>query len=135
MPLFEYKCSKCGLVEEHLILHTPATPQTKVCGRCRGEAKKLDFPTRIALGRSGMDNAPTDNLIGADADRRWADIHRRQEIRDKARAASGETGLSMVGRNEFKPVTGTQKELRTSLNETVASSGGFVSSEPVPGRS
>jgi hypothetical protein len=81
-----------------------------------------------------MDNAPVDNLIGADADRRWADINRRQEIRDRVRAQAGETGLSMTGRNEFTPVTVQQKELRTSLNETVAASGGFVSSEPVPGR-
>ena len=135
MPLFEYRCSSCGLIEEHLIMGSRPVPATQVCGRCKSEAKKLDFPTSVALARSSMDNAPTDNLIGADADRRWSDIHRRQEMRNKVRQESGEAGVSMVGRNEFVPVTVQQKELRTSLNETVAQGGGFVSSEPVPGRS
>lgn len=134
MPLFEYRCSTCGLTEEHLHLGSSPAPTSLTCSRCKATSQKLEFPTRVALARSGMDNAPVDNLIGADADRRWADIHRRQEIRDKVRTTSGEAGLSMTGRNEFTPVTVQQKELRTSLNETVAASGGFVSSEPVPGR-
>lgn len=134
MPLFEYRCSSCGLTEERLILGTRPAPPTDTCTRCGASSQKLDYPTRVALARSGMDNAPVDNLIGRDAERRWDDIHRRQEIRDKVRVDSGEAGLSMTGRNEFTPVTVQQKELRTSLNETVAASGGFVSSEPVPGR-
>ena len=80
-----------------------------------------------------MDNAPVDSFIGKDAERRWEDINRRNELRDKVRSETGETGLSMVGRNEFTPITTTQKELRTSLNEAVTSGGGFKSSEPVPG--
>lgn len=134
MPLFEYKCAQCGLVEEHLVFSTRETPTTQTCGRCRGVSTKLDFPTRISLARSGMDNAPTDNLIGGDADRRWADIRRRQELRDTVRKESGEVGVSMVGRNRFQPVTSTQKELRTSLNEAIASSDVPIPSEPVPGR-
>ena len=134
MPLFEYRCVACGLTEEHLVMGSRPAPATETCSRCGASSQKLDFPTRVALARSGMDNAPTDNLIGADADRRWSDIHRRQEMRNKVRQESGEAGVSMVGRNEFVPVTVQQKELRTSLNETVAQGGGFVSSEPVPGR-
>lgn len=134
MPLFEYRCGACGLTEERLIMGSRPAPPTDTCTRCGKVSQKMAFPTRVALARSGMDNAPVDNLIGADADRRWADINRRQEIRDRVRAQAGETGLSMTGRNEFTPVTVQQKELRTSLNETVAASGGFVSSEPVPGR-
>ena len=80
-----------------------------------------------------MDNAPIDNLVGRDAEIRWNDIHHRQEVRDSVRQQTGEVGLTMTGRNEFKPVTATQKKLRTSLNEAVASAGGYANPEPVVG--
>ena len=83
MPLFEYRCGACGLTEERLIMGSRPAPPTDTCTRCGKVSQKLEFPTRVALARSGMDNAPVDNLIGADADRRWADINRRQEIRDR----------------------------------------------------
>jgi hypothetical protein len=82
-----------------------------------------------------MDNPPVDNFIGRDAERRWDDIHQRQATRDKVRQESGQVGLTMVGRNDFQPLSSEKKELRTSLNETIASSGGFQSADAVPGKS
>ena len=133
MPLFEYKCPDCGLVEEHIVFSTKDNTPTKPCGRCKAASVKLAFPTSISLARSGMDNAPVDNFIGKDAETRWKDIRKRQELRDKVRSEAGAAGLSMVGRNDFVPLTETQKELRTSVNEAVASGGSFKPSEPVPG--
>lgn len=134
MPIFEYNCS-CGLRHEHLVLPPHTAPTTHPCPRCRAEAVKQDYPSSVALARSGMDNPPVDNFIGKDAERRWADIHRRQETRDRVRQETGTQGLTMVGRNDFQPLSPTQKELRTSLNETIASSGGFRDTEAVPGKS
>ena len=124
MPIFEYTCP-CGVRHEHLVLSSNPPPPTHPCPRCHQLALKRDFPTSVALARSAMDNAPVDNLVGADSERRWADIHHRQEIRNRVRQETGEAGLTMVGRNDFQPLSQEKKELRTSLNETIASSGGF----------
>lgn len=134
MPIFEYKCS-CGLRHEHLVLPPNQPPATHTCPRCKEAATKLAFPTSVALARSGMDNPPVDNFIGRDSERRWEDIHQRQATRDRVRQESGQVGLTMVGRNDFQPLTPEKKELRTSLNETIASSGGFQSADAVPGKS
>lgn len=107
--------------------------ETSPCRRCGATAALQTIPSRISLARSSMDNAPVDNLVGRDAERRWEDIHHRQGIRESVRQETGITGLSMVGRNTFKPLTTTQKELRTSLNEAVASAGGYENPEPVVG--
>mgnify|MGYP005615570817 CR=1 FL=1 len=133
MPIFEYKCPDCGLLNEKLTLGSQEVTATMPCKRCGAEATKRDFPSSISLARSGMDNAPVDSIVGADAARRWEDIHHRQELRDKVREETGSTGLSMVGRNDFQPLSPDKKELRTSLNETIAASGGFPGAEAVPG--
>ena len=57
MPLFEYRCPACGLTEEHLHLGSQPAPATQTCSRCKKPSQKLEFPTRVALARSGMDNA------------------------------------------------------------------------------
>lgn len=133
MPLFEYKCSKCSLLDERLV-YPPEKPLPEVpCARCGAPAHRMEFPSRISLSRSSMDNAPVDSLVGRDAEARWNDIRRRQEIRDGVRRETGEVGLSMNGRNAFQPLTSTQKELRTSLSEAVASAGGYTNPELVPG--
>lgn len=134
MPIFEYKCPECGLLNEHLTLGSQVeVPATIPCKRCKAESPKRDFPSSISLARSGMDNAPVDSIVGADAARRWEDIHERQQLRDQVRKETGSTGLSMVGRNDFQPLSPDKKELRTSLNETIAASGGFPGAEAVPG--
>lgn len=124
MPLFEYKCSSCGLVGELYVPTGRTIPEKTACTRCHQDAIKKEVST-FSLQRSGMDNPPLDNLIGKDAEVRWNDIHHRQEIRDKVRKESGEVGLSMTGRNTFEPLKVEQKKLRTSLHEAVAARGGF----------
>jgi hypothetical protein len=96
-------------------------------------AKKRAFPSSVAFARSGMDNPPTDNFIGKDAETRWTAIHERKAQADKVRAEAGVSGVSMTGRNTFAPVTETQKQLRTSLSEAVVASGGFKTTDSVPG--
>lgn len=80
MPLIEYKCSNCNLLVEKLLYE--AAPDFIKCERCSREAEKLQIPTSISLVRSEMDNSPIDNAIGREADKRWEDIHNRQDIRN-----------------------------------------------------
>lgn len=124
MPLFEYKCISCGLLDELYVPPGRPIPEKKTCPRCHQEAPKKEVST-FALQRSSMDNPPLDNLIGKDAETRWADIHHRQEIRDKVRKETGVAGLSMTGRNTFEPLKVEQKQLRTSLHEAIVERGGF----------
>ena len=39
MPIFEYRCTKCGEVEEHLVLNRDKSP-VKCCA-CGGKLKQL----------------------------------------------------------------------------------------------
>lgn len=126
MPIFEYRCPECRLLNEHITMTPSGPPQKISCKRCGAEAIKTDYPSSISLARSGMDNAPLDNAIGKDAEKRWGAIHARQAIRDSVRKETGEVGLSKVGQDKFVPVTSAQKELRTSVNETVATAGGYA---------
>lgn len=132
MPIFEYKCD-CKLVHEHIALSAQNTPDTHTCPRCGAQAKKRDFPSSISLNRSDMDNPTMDLAVGKSATERWDTIHKRDEVKDKVRQESGQQGVTLVAPGEFAPITPQQKELRTSLTETIAQTGGFKNSETVPG--
>ena len=40
MPIFEYKCRKCGTVFEHLGI--PTTTEAAACPKCHSKGKKLE---------------------------------------------------------------------------------------------
>ena len=132
MPIFEYKCL-CGLLHEHIVLNASEAPDQHECPRCKAQAGKREYPTSIALNRSTMDNPTLDLAVGKSAHERWDNIHKSDEAKAKVRKESGQTGLTLVGPNQFAPISQQQVELRTSLTETIAASGGYRNSEPVPG--
>ena len=132
MAIREYKCEVCNLITEKIIAASQEIKESIPCPRCKENAKFLEMPTSISLGRSTFSEAPIDTIIGKDADRRWEDIYKRQETRDKVRKESGSVGLSMVGRNEFAPISEEVKVTRTELNDILPASGfkqGFDSPE------
>jgi putative FmdB family regulatory protein len=51
MPLYEYKCTKCGSVFE--VLQKVKDPQLKKCIRCQGFVKKLISPSALQFKGSG----------------------------------------------------------------------------------
>jgi putative FmdB family regulatory protein len=51
MPLYEYKCSKCGAVFE--VLQKVNDPPLKKCIRCQGAVKKLLSPPALQFKGSG----------------------------------------------------------------------------------
>lgn len=122
MAIREYKCS-CGVLTEKIIFDSKSIPPAITCPKCQGEAVHLVMPTSISLGRSTFSEAPIDVMIGKDSDRRWEDINKRQEIRDKVRKETGSQGLSMTGRGEFAPVTEDTKVKRTESVEVLTQSG------------
>ncbi len=122
MAIREYKCA-CGVLTEKIIFDAKNIPSTIICPKCQGEATHLVMPTSISLGRSTFSEAPIDVIIGKDSDRRWEDINRRQELRDKVRKETGSMGLSMVGRDEFAPIGEETKAKRTESTEVLEKSG------------
>jgi hypothetical protein len=122
MALREYKCA-CGVLTEKIIFGTNDIPQVIPCPKCGAEAAYLAIPTSISLGRSTFSEAPIDVMIGKDSDRRWEDINKRQEVRDKVRKETGSQGLSMTGRGEFTPVTEDTKAKRAESVEVLSQSG------------
>lgn len=111
MPIYEYFCEKCNVVREHACA-IEKRPDSLPCPKC-GEQVRQAIVTAPAVATSGMSQAPIDVVIGRDAEARWADIHRRQEMRDKVRQESGKEAVQMTGRNEFKPVDKTLQFVET----------------------
>ena len=138
MPLREYKCPECGLLDEHLIYGTP--PAYVPCKRCRQPAELRVMPSSIALARSGMDNAPLDNFIGKDAEQKWGLLRERQKQRDAVRVEAQAQGLTAVGiggtgAEKYQPIAPDQKAQRTQLTQTIERSGyGRTLPVPKPGK-
>lgn len=123
MAIREYKCSSCGLMMEKL-LPTSTTPQPHLpCSRCGAEAEYRSIPSSIGIATSNFSEQKIDIAIGRDAERRWADINERQQIRDAVRQKSGQVGLSMVGRNEFAPLSKEKVETRNEVMSSLTNSG------------
>jgi len=116
MPLFEYKCQKCGLRFEELRNNNEDTDQMPCIG-CGGQANKLISTFSSVV--SGSSNESVDVKIGKEAEKRWQTIHNRQE---KRRKSSDLQTLSLPKSNDGKymPVMGLGgKEDRTKRTEYV----------------
>ncbi len=123
MAIREYKCETCGLMTEKIIQTSLTPPPSIKCPRCEKEAMYKSIPSRIGIMTDNFGQQKVDVMIGHDADRRWADINSRQQTRDAVRQKTGQLGLSMIGRNEFAPLSQEGKEIRTEVNSTLVNSG------------
>jgi putative FmdB family regulatory protein len=100
MATYDYRCTECGAVQELVqSVHKELPKELKCPCGAKAEHVILRAP---GVATSGMSQAPIDVVIGRDAEARWADIHRRQEIREQVRKEQGKQGLTMTGRNEFQ---------------------------------
>lgn len=113
MATYSYKCD-CGFVTELIQPMKDPTPDTVKCGKCGADSKIEIFAPAVLTG--GMSQAPIDVVIGRDAEARWADIRRRQDLRNKVRKDSGEQAVRMTGRNEFAPIKGGRLETVSAPN-------------------
>lgn len=54
MPLYEYKCVECGETIERIFLSYKDAPESQVCEKCQGKAKRLVSTTcNFILGGPG----------------------------------------------------------------------------------
>src|SRR5574337_1166419 len=100
MACYEYQCTACGVVTEH-ICPISERPDSVKCPRCGSPAEQVILSAPGVL-TGGMSQAPLDVVIGRDAEKRWDRIHQRQEVRDKIRQDSGKSGLTATGRDTYE---------------------------------
>ena len=113
MPIYEYKCDSCGLVQELIQPWSQEHPKWKKCINCGSRANEafIHGPAMIHSDKAAANEVPFDVAVGRDAEARWADIKHRQKLRDKVRRESGAQGLTMTGRNEFQPIKDGKLEI------------------------
>ncbi len=106
--IYDFRCQKCSCVRELIQSMKDPLPDKLPCIKpgCGGTCDRVIHVPMIS--QAGMSNEPFDVAVGRDAEVRWADIRRRQAIRNKVRKESGEQALVMTGRNEFAPIKGAK---------------------------
>jgi hypothetical protein len=128
---YEFACTNsdgtCGAVTETYQYNSTNCPESIPCPYCGGVSLfKISAP---AVLTQNMGNKPFDVAVGRDAEMRWNEIHRQQEIRDKVRQETKQTGLAITGFNEFRPVSEENKKLRQAGMKAVEREG--FKAEPV----
>ncbi len=120
---YDFKCNKCSCVRELIQPMSDSLPEKLPCIKpgCKGQCTQVVYAP--AISHAGMSNEPFDVAVGRDAEVRWADIRRRQELRNKVRKESGEQALVMTGRNEFQPIKGAKLGPITTGPDTPGGSG------------
>jgi len=118
---YEFQCVECSTIQEVVCPMSKANFDDRVCPKCGGVAKhKLGAP---AVLTANMTHQTIDVAVGRDANARWDDIHRRQELREKVRTESKTQGVSLIGRNEFQPLSDLKKTIRTDTNKRLQTKG------------
>lgn len=91
MASYNFQCSDCGAVLEVLMPMESATFEDRPCPikACKGICgyKLAGAPS---VSTVNMSNPSFDVVVGADAERRWKNLHARQDARDKVRTDAGE---------------------------------------------
>lgn len=100
-----------------------ATFEPRICILCGKLAHSEITAPAIITGNSTPHKTSIDVAIGKKANEKWENINRRQGIRDKVRRETGKIGLSMTGRDEFKPVSDENKVARTKANTALQEKG------------
>jgi len=78
MPLYEYRCEKCGFEFEKLV-NTNESSSFSDCGRCGAKAEKSVSSFSSVVRGSSHESA--DMKIGREANKRWQLYHDRQKKR------------------------------------------------------
>lgn len=114
MPIFEYKCSSCGVVMEK-VRKVEDKNSPLACMYCDGATTPLEFPTSISMSTPGSDNNVIDVKIGAASEKEHERIRERKADRDKVRVDSNQNGLSATPSGTIKPITEEKKRIRTDV--------------------
>ena len=108
MPNYLYYCEVCGVEFEELILSQSDIKEYfdhYPCSICHGRAERVRVNTFAfnfkggTPGNSGVhsDDYPTlDKAVGRSADKKWQNINKKKEARDKLRREIGTNAISQT---------------------------------------
>jgi len=86
MPIYEYYCNKCKIKFEFIAPKSEGYEE-RACPSCKKSApRKISRPGGFNLKGPGFhanDYPSIDKVIGADSERRWKEIHKRREKRNR----------------------------------------------------
>lgn len=103
MPRYTFECTGCNTQFTRTL--KMGDHPTHACPSCGQEASRLwdgqkfgfDFAAGGTPGNSGVskqDNPTADQVVGRDAERRWGEIHARDEVKQKVREKGGTHALT-----------------------------------------
>lgn len=119
MPKYDFYCGECSVVFEGFLIKFPENPtEVKMaCPRCRSSSGRYFKPHSVGLTYKGGAPTPTiDQVVGSDADRRWATLEDRQKKANAVRRNTGSQHLE-IGSEGFKPLSRDTAEVRTKAYE------------------
>jgi hypothetical protein len=122
MAKYDFNCSSCGITQEILMPMATATFDPRPCP-CGQLARHVVYAPAIVTGNSTPAKTSVDIAVGKSADEKWANIHRRQEVRDKIRKDTGSLGLSSPDGKTYTPLSKDKKEIRTRVTDAVSEQG------------
>lgn len=114
MPIYEYQCESCGLRFERLWRSIGSATDTVPCKACSEKAKRMissfAFKFNHSSGVNGAAPSNTgtsddwnyDKAIGRDAERKWAEIDKRNAGKDRVVRDERKSGR-VISRNHLAP--------------------------------
>jgi putative FmdB family regulatory protein len=113
MPLYEYQCTQCGRVTEHL--QNMNGPPLAACPNCGGEVKKLISAPAFQFkgtgwyvtdyaGKKGVDSSPSPGAGSASTSEAKASGESSASSGGETKAASGESKPAGTDPKPAKPV-------------------------------
>lgn len=114
MPLYEYQCTQCGRVTEHL--QSMNGPPLAACPSCGGEVKKLISAPAFQFkgtgwyvtdyaGKKGADSSPSPSAGGSGAS--------ASEAKASGASSASSAGESASASSESKPAGGDAKPAKS----------------------
>jgi putative FmdB family regulatory protein len=138
MPLYEYRCEKCPVEFDELLVtrddvrdYSESYP-CPVCSEPAARVKVSAFAFSFKApggqtqgsgvhGQSGvhdLDYPALDKAVGRSAAQRWEVQHAKQAARDKVRKETGATAVSETSDGVVKPVAASDMKIREKAIET-----------------
>jgi hypothetical protein len=121
----------CGAVNERIQSIHDKLPDSIDCQFCGKVADLIVEAPAVLTGN--MTNQSFDVAIGRDSAARWDVIRSRQEKRDTVRRNANQVGLAAASYDEFKPITDSQRKVRSRGMKAVERDG-YKQTDRIPER-
>lgn len=130
MPIYDFKCTNCGLIFEKFVRKKISSYECLSCGSDAGRdevsAVGFVFGNGKTPGNTGVDSLDSsfDKFVGRDAEQRWESIKDRQTNKRKVQRDHGGVGKVPLRKNiktgEYEPMRHDDVPKFQGLHKTYA---------------